>query len=388
MRIKPAVTYVLGVCESSLQVLKSLSETEVEAVRPENLAGKIRQISAGTLWVSLPAWQSLDPGQQADLACASKVLLLPPQSSGLELEQLGCPGFSAILAEPFTPARAREAADKARLEQNIYRDAHRMTREIMLERELSERKTANLHFLLRFLTGTAGLLEHPGPDQAARLLRAAAQIIDDLLPLRNVGAFLWADDNGARARMFIPALPATPAWRQWVSALENAGRAICETNACTCYECCPLPRPASQAATPGLNAAYTPGNTADADFTAAFRPISETGGDFAASTRNSAPAATPTAAPVAELSAASNPAADADLSPELSLAVPLRLNTTSIGVALVSLAEECPLGRDTVEALEAAMAHLAVALRAAALQEQATDAEHSADTERYSRATV
>lgn len=299
---KTSAIYALGICETSLQTIQSYYQTDVEIISPGELTDKTELISAGLLWVALPAWLGLSSEARLELAGAEKILLLPPTTGIKDLEELDDLDFNAIMAEPIDTSAVQKATNKVRAKQNLYKDANRMLKEIFLERELLERKSLNLNFLLQFLTNTYSTLE---PD---KILTIATQIIDELLPVKNLGAFLWLEgQDKPSACMFIPAERDSTSWKLWESTLLNAAQSIFHNNEQLHYECRSLPHGTEQ---------------------------------------------------------------DTGAGPELSLAIPLCINEIPLGVVVIGLDKDYPLGRDTVEVLESALTHLALALHSAWLYGQ------------------
>ena len=283
----------------------------------------------GIMWITLKAWKNLPPLKRSIIENMSRVLVLPENMTIEQIDSFGSDGFSAVLREPLNPDNIRQAASQAVESNNIYRDIFRMTREIILEREILARKNSNLYFLVNFLSATSGLLL---PHE---ILVMAREHLAELLPVEDVGAFLWAFDDYSQQseapipNMFIPALPETLAWRKWSQTLMQAGESITHSQ----FEL------VEKQSLPPFN--WDQGE---------------------------------------QLVKPQLP------DQELSLALPLRIHDKTVGVLIVSFCEEFSLGRDNLEVLESAMAHLALALRGTWLYKQVKSrAERDGLTGLYNR---
>ena len=284
---------------------------------------------SGIMWITLEAWKNLPPLKKSIVENMSRVLLVPEDMTIEEINNFGSDGFSAVLCEPLNAENVRQATSQALESYNIYRDIFRMTREIILEREVLARKNSNLYFLVNFLSGTSGLLL---PHE---ILVMARQHLSELLPVQDVGAFLWSFDDSLQQdeapfpTMFIPALAESPAWQKWSQTLLDAGESIRHKK----FE--------------GVEKQSLP-------------PFNWDGEE--------------------------EPAKPCAPNKELSIALPLRIHNKSVGVLIISFCEEFSLGRDNLEVLESAMAHLALALRSTWLYKQVKSrAERDGLTGLYNR---
>lgn len=286
---------------------------------------------SGIMWITLEAWKKLPPIKKDIVQNMSRVLVVPEDMTIEEINNFGSDGFSAVLCEPLNAENVRQATSQALESYNIYRDIFRMTREIILEREVLARKNSNLYFLVNFLSGTSGLLL---PHE---ILVMARQHLSELLPVQDVGAFLWSFDDSLQKdeapvpTMFIPALAESPAWQKWSQTLMEAGESISHTQ----FD--------------GVEKHSLPSfDWAEQEEEGLAKPRV--------------------------------------LDKELSIALPLRIHNKSVGVLVVSFCEELSLGRDSLEVLESAMAHLALALRSTWLYRQVKSrAERDGLTGLYNR---
>jgi diguanylate cyclase (GGDEF)-like protein len=125
----------------------------------------------------------------ADIACwneaAPCVLLLEKNASPREIEAAYQHGFSEILHQPLTKERVTAVMRRAMEIHGLHHDMECMAREILLERELLERKNELLDFLVHFLTNSTASLD------LSHLLQSAYLSLGKLLPVRSLHAVLW-----------------------------------------------------------------------------------------------------------------------------------------------------------------------------------------------------
>lgn len=307
-RVKAYTLYTRGLGEGSLSMLASCYGAEAEMLDLEKgFPRQEKNKHSGVIWITMKAWVDLTSDERSKISDMPKILVLPSNAEISHLNDFGSLGFTAILVEPLQGQKVREAMTNALETSNIQQDIHRMAREIMLERDLLERKNSNLDFLLNFLSSTSGLLL---PEE---LLKVAKETLVDLLPINNLGLFVWLHEEASAQEesfppcMFIPAEKGSAGAGKWEQDLIDAALSMGwheDKN----YEILPL----------------------------------ESGFSSLKSSKGK----------------------------NLSIALPLRIKGQPIGVAIINLAEDFPLGRETLEVLESSMAHLALAIRAAWLHRQ------------------
>lgn len=263
----------------------------------------------GTIWLGLELWKNLPEHKRTLLDNMSKIMILSENATLEDLDALSGSFFAAVVRRPLQGQMLRDAVLQAAENSNIYKDIHRMSREVFLERELLSRKNANLYFLLDFLSSTSGLLR---PEE---LLLTARSHLADLLPINDVAAFFWSTANEEKQAytylqpvMLIPAPENSSACAKWQNLLLEAAQSI-HPLACNDYEICSLPAHC-------IN--Y-----------------------------------------------------EVDLDNDLNLFLPLRIKNKSVGIVLINLKEQHSLGKDNLEVLESAMSHLALGLRSSHLYSQA-----------------
>ncbi len=141
---------------------------------------EMEQIPPLILWVSSSAnrhMASLEPAHIRHLELSPKVILLSDDYSLRDFEEAGDSGAADIVRPPLTKKRVRGIMNRAVEAQEVHHDIMCMTREILLERELLERKNELLAFLVTFLTDTR---ERSDP---AEVVAAALSALKGLFPV-------------------------------------------------------------------------------------------------------------------------------------------------------------------------------------------------------------
>lgn len=322
---KSYVLYALGLKEESLVALDKYYNSSPKILKPEEDISYLQQDNiSGVLWITLDSWLSLNPEKRLEIRDISKILVLPPDANINHLDEFGSLGFSSTLVEPLQSNKIHAAMSHSLEKYNIHQDVHRMAREIILDRELLERKHTNLKFLLSFFSNTSGLLL---PEE---ILNVAKATLTELLPVQSIGAFIWHygeqmnHDEEFIPYMFIPAKEKTTSWDSWERALLKGSRSI-------------------------------------------SRQVNDNYQAFSLQTCEDA-------------------TEDSGNNTELSLALPLYIKEQAIGIVIINLSEEFPLGRDNIEIIEAAMSHMTVALRGTWLYKQMKNqSERDSLTSLYNR---
>jgi len=133
-----------------------------------------------------------------------RALILDVARDG-KFEDMAGEGFLTAVGLPLTAKKIRDVIFRAKEVKSLYDDIFRMTREIMMEREILSRKTDVLMFLNRFLARATESL-----DQSTILVRAREDL-NMLFPIRALHAAVWSGGNETplEAEFFLDAdLPA------------------------------------------------------------------------------------------------------------------------------------------------------------------------------------
>lgn len=182
------------------------AEAELELWRAEDIPGihDMEQKAPCVLWVSSAAHRSMlakNPAQIRHLELIPKVLLLDDSYSLQDFEEASDSGAADIVRPPLTKKRVRGILRRALAAQEVHHDIMCMTREILLERELLERKNELLSFLVDFLTHTRECSE------PAALITTALTSLKELFPVHTGHAAVFAPDSNdvAPLHLFIGA---------------------------------------------------------------------------------------------------------------------------------------------------------------------------------------
>ena len=170
------------------------------------------------LWLSsasLHALQALPSTSTRHLELIPKVLLLDKHYSIKDFEEATDLGIAEIVRPPFTKKRLRGVLMRAVEVHSIHHDMLCMTREIMLERELLQRKNDLLSFLVSFFTSTTDNL------QMDAILQKVYSSMGLLLPVKGMHAALWQPGGpmGTSVSLYINAPQKSTAFSKWRALL-------------------------------------------------------------------------------------------------------------------------------------------------------------------------
>ncbi|WP_300155427.1 GGDEF domain-containing protein [Solidesulfovibrio sp.] len=270
-----------------------------------------RDLSRSTplvIFVSKDAWDALPSSSRKRLEewdVAQRVLLASGDQSVSDFDEMLDDGFLSAISEPLTDKKVRDVIFRAQEVKSLYDDIFRMTREIMLERELLARKTDLVLFLNRFLTRATESLD------PTVILDHAREDLEMLLPMRGLMGILWqkGESGELEAELFLEPEMDHAAERHWTEALLRQGAKLAG-------------RSMQSYQTTFLDGA------------------------------------------------AGRAAVDIPRSPEDSIILPLRAGGQTFGSLILYRDKGQPLGKDQVQTLYAAVSHLALALKNAALFNQ------------------
>ncbi len=146
-----------------------------------------------------------------------KVMLLKEGYSKDELEQTIDAGISEIIRPPYTEMEISAQIRRAREIETVQDDLLRMSKEIIVEREILERKNDILNFLVNFLTGTSVSMN---PQEILQTVFGKLQMI---FPVRNMQAALWdAEACSEYTNLYISTPEMSPSYNTWTAMLEEA----------------------------------------------------------------------------------------------------------------------------------------------------------------------
>ena len=146
-----------------------------------------------------------------------KAVLLDEGYSLADFENACDIGVTEIVRPPYSKERIADIMRRALEAQFVHHDMNCMTREIMLERELLERKNELLSFLVSFLTNTTESLD------LDYILQTAYTGLGRLLPLRSMHVALWDQEgtNPHTVSLHICASERSKAYPLWRDILLN-----------------------------------------------------------------------------------------------------------------------------------------------------------------------
>lgn len=147
------------------------------------------------LWLSSSCREALTRLPEAVLHCLEdtpKIMLLR-EGYTLEDFEFACDyGFEEVLRPPVAKERVADIMRRALEARLLHQDIECMTREILLDREILERKNEILDFLVNFLTHFADC------QRTEHLLQKAYDGLRKLLPVRALHAALWEKNASAQ----------------------------------------------------------------------------------------------------------------------------------------------------------------------------------------------
>lgn len=175
------------------------------------------------IWISSSSckeFASLPQGQMQYLEFLPKVLILDNEYSLSDFESACDYGITEIVRPPLSRERIADIMRRALETMSIHHDVHCMTREILLERELLERKNELLNFLVNFLTHTSESLD------LEQLIQTAYEGLGQLLPMRAMHAVLWETDglNTPSLSMRISSPEGSASYEAWRELLLEQAR--------------------------------------------------------------------------------------------------------------------------------------------------------------------
>ncbi|MFP4392366.1 MAG: sensor domain-containing diguanylate cyclase [Desulfohalobiaceae bacterium] len=143
-------------------------------------------------------WKSLPRLKEADLQSEdSKLMLIQPQTSDLGTHQMLSQCLLGIIPPGQDRAELNKALQQARDFQEQQKRLQLMEQEVLLERELLQRKNSQLQFLTRFMHQTSQSLE---PEL---ILSYAAHNLASFVPLQHLGIMFWKQQDKSKSKSYI-----------------------------------------------------------------------------------------------------------------------------------------------------------------------------------------
>ncbi len=172
------------------------------------------------IWLSsagLRKLQSLPANQTRHLELLPKALLLDKHYTLQDFEEATDFGIAEIVRHPLSKKRLKSVFSRAHEVHNVHHDIICMTREIMLEREILERKNELLTFLVTFLTNTSESLD------VEQILQKAFSSFSTLFSARSMHAAFWhqTEQDSTALSLHISAPVTSNAYKEWSEALVS-----------------------------------------------------------------------------------------------------------------------------------------------------------------------
>lgn len=148
------------------------------------------------LWLGSAAWLHLSesfPELMRRMTYFPVVLLLEEKANLQQLENALDAGFQQVLRAPLQNRHVHEALSRALEVRNLYQDMSRMSREILITRELLDHKSEVCSLMLRLFSAISGA------DDAQSMLRRCGDELRQLLDLRGIHALWWGKGEEALA---------------------------------------------------------------------------------------------------------------------------------------------------------------------------------------------
>ncbi|EHJ46944.1 diguanylate cyclase with GAF sensor [Solidesulfovibrio carbinoliphilus subsp. oakridgensis] len=170
------------------------------------------------IFVVKEAWEALPSSSRKRLEqweVPQRVLVLSAAQPMADFDELLEQGFLSAVSEPLSDKKIRDVIFRAKEVKSLYDDIFRMTREIMLERELLARKTDLVLFLNRILTRATESLD------PTVILDNAREDLELLLPMRGLLGILWqpGDSGALEAELFLEPEMDHDTERHWTEQL-------------------------------------------------------------------------------------------------------------------------------------------------------------------------
>lgn len=221
--------WTIGLSDTDVELISRVGGKEFALVRlPEGNVPDAAQMDIDEpclIWFTRESWNQikmLDEERIQHLDVIPRILIFGGEYSLSELEEALESGFTDVIKPPLTEARIRDVLVRAMETQGLYHDIMRMTREIVLERELLSRKNDILSFIVSFMERATESLD------PIDILRVAQSELSALLPVRAVNAACWKQtgDNALEASLFLTAPHNDTSHDKWVELMLGSAEKL------------------------------------------------------------------------------------------------------------------------------------------------------------------
>lgn len=146
-----------------------------------------------------------------------KVMVLDEGYTQADLEFAIDSGMSEIIRPPYTKAAVQNKMNRALDIEAVHYDVLRMSKEIIVEREILEHKNDILNFLVGFLTSTSITMS------TEEIVEMVAEKLQALFPVRSIQAAIWnCKDKTGETEVFISVPENNASFDTWLNAVRGS----------------------------------------------------------------------------------------------------------------------------------------------------------------------
>lgn len=154
------------------------------------------------------------------LELVPKVIVLDKEYTQEELEFSVDSGISEIIRPPYTKAKIEAKIHRALEVEAVHYDVLRMSKEIIVEREILERKNDILNFLVGFLSSTSITMN------TADIVEIVAEKLQLLFPVRSLQAAVWnCKDTTGKTEVYISVPETHISFGEWGNTVRASVQA-------------------------------------------------------------------------------------------------------------------------------------------------------------------
>jgi diguanylate cyclase (GGDEF) domain len=222
LHLKPTICWGLELSDTIVEKLRKHFDDTVSLVLwdKNNLPGpfKMNEDSPVVLFASATGekvLQGLPQGEQQYFMTIPRVLLLEKGYTLADINTALDGGVTEIIKPPHSRKQVWSVLLKAHEAQTIHRDMQVLTRQILLEREIMERKNDILSFLVSFLSESAQNMDEES------ILQNAFTGLTRMMPASSMNAVIWHDAQGGQKQIkyYIDAKSGSNIFKKWQMTL-------------------------------------------------------------------------------------------------------------------------------------------------------------------------
>ncbi len=250
MQVAPLELWTLGLTEKEKNLVVSCAGEEyslcsLDSMDAEEIAASIRLAEKNEpllLWLGSAAWFNLCTQNQelsSALSVFPRVLVLEENCEVEHVYHAFDDHYQQVVCGPLAENHVFDALSRAREASNMFMDMARMTREVMLGREMLERKSAVFSMLFSFFSSVEK------SKNIAEWLYLCRQALGQSLGLENVHLAWWgkhlelgrAGSQSAKEVFFLGLPEHSPVQGAWHQYLKDRACTLMpglENSACVC----------------------------------------------------------------------------------------------------------------------------------------------------------